>query len=291
MSNQQYTKKQHFVPEFLLKNFIDSSGNLIDYNCKYKSFSSKTPAQICYLNNLYESHLSSNENDKIIISQNYLEEQFRDNEKIYSECISSIINECKDGLISPIPFEDKTRIDILTQFTANLLLRNPEIMKLARFDDDMGGWNTVETIMYTDYLKRVNNGVDNNISADIKKKSWLDVDDPNGAHSVLVRSIKKRMNMVLFYSTEENYITSDFPVVFSLNGLLPVVFFIPISTRLLLFYLNNENEGIFHNHIIAVNKIIVDSINKTIYKLSLKRSGHVYCIDKSDIESIINIGE
>ena len=30
MSNQQYTKKQHFVPEFLLKNFTDSSGNLID---------------------------------------------------------------------------------------------------------------------------------------------------------------------------------------------------------------------------------------------------------------------
>ena len=63
MDNYQITKKQHYVPEFLLKNFCSSDGKFAAYNIQYKSYSRKSPAQVCYKDFLYETR---NNNDEFI---------------------------------------------------------------------------------------------------------------------------------------------------------------------------------------------------------------------------------
>lgn len=47
-------RKDHFVPEAYLKNFVNSNGKLFAWKTKYRSVGEKDPAQVCWRDRFYE---------------------------------------------------------------------------------------------------------------------------------------------------------------------------------------------------------------------------------------------
>ena len=53
--NDCMKKKEHFVPQFYLKNFANTNGFLDIYDCNTSKFKEIQPNNICYENYLYET--------------------------------------------------------------------------------------------------------------------------------------------------------------------------------------------------------------------------------------------
>lgn len=84
MSKDTITKKQHFVPQFYLKNFITNK-NLFVFDRQKNSSFECSPKDICYKNYLYESEWQKF-NPKLgkFISPNEIEKNFSSEEREYN---------------------------------------------------------------------------------------------------------------------------------------------------------------------------------------------------------------
>ena len=132
---KQITRKQHYIPEMYLKNFTNERGKIWQYNLLHGNYKPITPAQTAYAEFLYETKWrSSPEGEERFALVNYLENYFSEREKIYNTCISNICKEIDNDTASITEITKKEKM-ILAEFTTNIFLRHPNMMKLMRFDN------------------------------------------------------------------------------------------------------------------------------------------------------------
>ncbi len=91
----QNTVKEHYVPQFYLKNFADDNGLLHIYDFKKKKIFTQSAKNICYENNLYETKWE-NSNPKFgeFVLQNHIENIFCKYEGEFSKVLSKILLTC-----------------------------------------------------------------------------------------------------------------------------------------------------------------------------------------------------
>lgn len=129
-----HAKRQHFVPQFYLKNFAKANGDL--WICRRRS-EAKSPAvfkssarKICVENNLYEIP-SRNAPEQKFIEWGAIEAALSRMESTFALSIKHLTeyDPDKPDTSSESPWE---HLSVVIVFTANLIVRNPKWIKTRR---------------------------------------------------------------------------------------------------------------------------------------------------------------
>lgn len=112
MSN--FTKKQHFVPEYYQKNFSDENGQIVVYKKKFGGFKKRYPAEILYKNYLYTLTVGSERTNEIESFYSLMESSFSDYVKVIDDLIR--MNKSPDELKSMPEFIKTFKVMLAVQY-------------------------------------------------------------------------------------------------------------------------------------------------------------------------------
>ncbi|WP_294420913.1 DUF4238 domain-containing protein [uncultured Senegalimassilia sp.] len=126
------TKRQHYVPQFYLKNFCDSTGFLWGWDKLKKGIFKCATKDICQSAFLYENELK-NANPKCgkFILPNSIENTLANMEGEFSTCISQVLQICRNPANRDVLICSSKQKQILTKFAINMMLRNPVMLNGA----------------------------------------------------------------------------------------------------------------------------------------------------------------
>ena len=126
------TRKQHWVPQFYLRYFADSSGQLSVYNRKTGSFFSAKPENLCSKRDLYEvkySNAGTWDVDRHYL-QNFIEVELSEVESRLSSSCAKLLQCCEDRVFEGDDFQQGRMA--LCELAANLIVRHPDAMNVDR---------------------------------------------------------------------------------------------------------------------------------------------------------------
>lgn len=137
------TKRQHYVPQFYLKNFCDSTGFLWGWDKLKKGIFKCATKDICQSAFLYENELK-NANPKCgkFILPNSIENTLANMEGEFSTCISQVLQICRNPANRDVLICSSKQKQILTKFAINMMLRNP-VMLNGAYDGEYILWKRV----------------------------------------------------------------------------------------------------------------------------------------------------
>ena len=126
----EYTKRQHYVPQMYLINFVDSDNKLWVYNKKECRSFKCSPEDICVKNNLYETHWQTDKNLRgEYLLRNHLEKRLSEKEGEYAVLVKSLLTRCLNIFPSFELSLSAEEENILFSFIANLYCRHPWYIK------------------------------------------------------------------------------------------------------------------------------------------------------------------
>lgn len=124
------TVKQHYIPQFYLKQFSEDGKRIYQYNVETGVKSILVPIKsICYEKNLYEFQ----DKNKNPIHENLIENTLMKYEGIFSNTIKSIKSKasCEENFFTQCFLSTKEKA-LLIFFLSFQILRNPEIINAAQ---------------------------------------------------------------------------------------------------------------------------------------------------------------
>lgn len=276
--NKQTTKKQHYIPEMYLKSFCNENGYICRYNLLYGNYQQVTPAQTGYIELLYETPWKSSIGDnKKFALVNYLENHFRDRENIYLQCISSV---CHKACTHNFSVSDITQYErkILSEFTTNIFLRHPNMMKAIEFDNLS---EKEKTTIHAEELRKLFGNEAETVLIFENKCSWLDSQFPGG-YFQLVQNIFEKMCLTIIMSEHSEFITCDWPILISQTNGEIITFLLPISPQICICY----NKLLHEENVNHISDEMVGRYNKLHIIKKSGRMKYLYAHNKKDIERL-----
>lgn len=126
------TRKQHWVPQFYLRHFADSSGQLHAYNKSNGVFYRTKVENVCSKRDLYEvqySDIEADSDDKYY-AQNLIETKLSESESRISVSYSRLLQCCKDAIFEGDAFRQGRQA--VCKLASNLIVRHPATMLADR---------------------------------------------------------------------------------------------------------------------------------------------------------------
>ena len=129
------TKRQHYVPQFYLNNFINENQKLNVYDRKKKCFFEASPKEICFENYLHETFWED-ANPKLgkYVLPNQIEKNLSIQESAYSAILKKVIEICKEPKNKHALICNQEDKQLLAKFITNMIVRNPWV--LHQVDED-----------------------------------------------------------------------------------------------------------------------------------------------------------
>ena len=249
--SQLATIRQHYIPQFYLKQFSYNKKILYQYDVvNNKAFPNPVSVEsICFKKNLYEFK----DNNGDIIEENFMEKWLSVYEREFAKTFQSIRAKAsyKDNFhtLSFLSTEEKA---LLVFFMATLILRNPEILKAAQ-----------ETA-----LEVFGTNIDTTSAWNIGLKSCLPIYEKfDITKNTVLNSVMRFFDNLSFQicvSDNEAFFTSDNPIF--INGKnQPIIIneiILPISERLALYMKPYERtkKG-FKNRLVQMDKNDIEYFN------------------------------
>ena len=122
------TRKQHWVPQFYLRHFADSSGQLHAYNKSNGVFYRTKVENVCSKRDLYEvkhSNIEADSDDKYY-AQNLIEAKLSESESQISISYSRFLRCCKNATFEGDAFRQGRQA--VCKLASNLIVRHPVTM-------------------------------------------------------------------------------------------------------------------------------------------------------------------
>lgn len=227
---EQYTKKQHYIPRMILKNFSFSNSNKnekkffvyqLDKNKKIERIVSVL--DICYEKNLYEI---KDENGQIL-ERNLIEKGFSCLEESWNKIINKIIAKQR------ITEDDKNMLGLLLVM---------QIMRMPEFIDATSTW------LYS-AVKNTDNSLTKNEADKYTKLAsfvWGEVKpETNWMLDIMLREILKDKSITIYHSNSKFILNGDSPVSFLNldvpNNLSQVQWILPLTEHHCLGLLDKGN--------------------------------------------------
>ena len=264
----------------MIKNFCSSDRKLTAYNIYYKSYSRKSPAQVCYKDFLYETRNNDNE----FILCNEIEKYFSEKETEYAASINDVLWKTQDPYYLTHEICTTNEIETLYNFAANLIVRNPYTMNLSDCSDlcdDIKKSKEYEKI--SALVKKYDLGSADNILQAAIQRDFLDDRNESGTAALFVEEIKK-LDFLIWISPNKQFITSTFPIAidfFEDKAFRKII--IPLSPHCTVLF--HENE--INNVVRLINDEQVIEINKLISNIAMQGSDFLFAKDKEPIEELI----
>ena len=284
------TKKQHYLPQFYLNNFVNNSGKLWIYDRLKGNIFASDSRNIGCENYLYETRWEdANPELGDFVFPNQIEKQFSEQEGRYSKLLKRIVSICvnpqnKRALICNE--EDK---ELLASFVSNMLLRNPWSMKVAGLDCVTDGVMEMEEIKITDtILQHLNLGGTKSLVKFSGKKIWLDEEFDGGMQQESTKMLRS-MKFCFIISKNEEFVTSSFPV---LNGIDETteenekITYFPLHPQIAIFYGNSISRKVW-NRVKPMDGKDIDLFNKEYLKLDIDKIRFIYAKEKKILDHLI----
>ena len=254
------TRRQHFVPQFYLNQFVDETGLL---NCYRKRDGKRFRAHakdICFKEYGYEVEYSLG-NNKFLLP-NEIEMMFCSLEGEYSSVLRSVVGKCllnANGMALICTSREK---EVLASMVANFLTRNFEVVDT--FVDE----NTTQELLNTNQeISDIDNMLRELKLGDAKpflelaqKKLFL-CPTEEGVTKNIIGSLMK-MNLTFFVTNTLKFVTSDCPVGYNCSADELIMTRIPLSTEVMAVYSSSEVSRSFRNRARLIEKRFVKKLNR-----------------------------
>lgn len=267
----QNTVKQHYVPQFYLKHFVDDNSLLHIYDLKQKKIFTQIPKNICYEKNLYETKWE-NANPKLgeFILQNQIENIFCECESKFSKVLSIILKVCTP-LQNPnaLILHGEER-NIFFQFIINMLVRNPQSMAMFSLNEmELDMKNNKEMHLIKALLDYIGFGGTESLYCAAKKKAFLTEKMENNFPAACIE-VLKNYNYTFFYAKDSSFITSNVPVCVGEDPTIKEndktsIYFV-LSPKVAVLFGNYKNFRNFKNRLVCIEEKYVKNLNRIFIK-------------------------
>lgn len=259
-------KKEHFVPQFYLKNFVNTNGFLDIYDCNTSKFKEIRPNNICYENYLYETKwCNANKQLGEFVLENSIENIFMRYEKEFAELLKKIFRICnpsqnRKALILRV--EEK---DLLCRFIANLYLRNPvnmQAMSLDTLTEDIRISEEIELI--NTLFERMGFGQIDSLCVAAQKNVMLTEELEGSLPQELQKNFRK-IDFRFYYANEQEFITSDAPVCIgndqSIQAEHKICIYLALTPKIAVLFGNYKESYNAKNRMLLIDAETVDEFN------------------------------
>ena len=123
------TRKQHWVPQFYLRHFADSSGRLYAYSKSSGDFYRTKTENVCSKRDLYEvkhSDIKADSDDRYY-AQNFIEARLSEDESRISVPYTQLLRCCRDATLEGDTFRRGRQA--VCELASNLIVRHPVAMQ------------------------------------------------------------------------------------------------------------------------------------------------------------------
>lgn len=284
------TKKQHYLPQFYLDNFTNSSGKLWIYDRLKGNIFSSSPRDVACENYLYETRWE-NANPKLgeFVLPNQTEKQFAEQEGRYSKLLKRIVSICTNIQNEKALICNREEKEILASFVSNIFLRNPWSMRQADLDCVTDGIMDVEEIKAIDLiLQSMDLGGTESLVKFSSKKIWLDEEFDGGMQQEF-KKILRSMKYGFIISKNGEFVTSSFPV---LNGIDEAteeneeMIYFPLHPHIAVLYGNSMPRKAW-NRATSMAGEDIDFFNNKYFKLDSEQIRFIYAKEKKILEHLM----
>lgn len=210
---KKHTRRQHYVPEFLLRQFTfnGSDAYVLDKENKNKIYISDV-RNLCFKKDLYEQKWENSRKElgKYVLD-NQIEERFANLEYIVSPIFREIIGQVRSGT-SIIVLSDKER-ESISEFTATLYLRHPYVMNtILEYYEGVENKGEVKKLLeIISYLfDKMDFGSSKSLFEYSKKAGIFNKDIEYSPLYVELERIMRK-SFVFWYSIDADFVTASFP--------------------------------------------------------------------------------
>lgn len=264
----QNTVKEHYVPQFYLKNFTNEKGLLYVYDLVRKALFTQKPKNICYEKNLYETKWE-NANPKLgnFVLQNDIEKTFCGYESDYARVLTKILKVCSPYQNPNALILHKNEKDIFFRFVVNLIVRHPHNMdelSLNEIDENNDVISRIRSL-----LDDMGLGGTESLCYAVNKKVMLTYEFENSFPYACLEALRK-LDYTFFYAEKGCFITSDSPVCV---GDDPIVvdddktsIYLALSPKVAVILGNYPHGHSFRNRMLSIDKNKVESFNSALVK-------------------------
>lgn len=292
-SKKRMTRRQHYIPQFYLRYFLNDKGKVQVYDrLKDKIFSS-VPKNICWNDCLYETpweNASSRLGEFVL--QNEIEKNFSSLEGKANTVLKRIINICeepknKNALICNS--EDKM---VLCKFVVNMLLRNPwslEQAKVDKFPDEVIENKEVQSI--NQLFLDMEFGSAKSLIKAANKKVWLDGEFTESVPEQLTSELLS-LNFSVLSSDKAVFVTSSFPVLYDTydteDGIThPKMIYMPIHPHFAVLYTNNSIVRGYRNRKVVLPENDVNRMNQLFLRSDIDQVRFIISNNESALKTLV----
>lgn len=274
------TKKQHYLPQFYLKNFVGDKGKIWTYDRSKEKIYACNPRDIACENYLYETRWE-NANSELgeFVLPNHIEKQFAEQEGKYSKLLKRIVEICTNAENEKALICNREEKEILASFVSNMVLRNPWSMEKADLECVTDGVMDLKEIKAMDtILQYLGYGGTESLVKFSSKRIWLDNDFEGGMQQVLQEELRGT-NFCILKANNKQFITSSFPVSFG-NGT-----YFPLSPQFALLYYDEIPYQV-KNRMALMPEDEMDFCNNQYIKLSIEQVRFIFAKEKKVLEQL-----
>lgn len=264
------TIKEHYVPQFYLKQFSDINGLLHIYDFKQKKIYTQKPKNVCYEKNLYETEwMDANPKLGKFVLPNDIEKTYCKYEREFSAVLNKIIQCVPSPYPSALILHGKEK-EVFFRFIVNLILRNPRNMNSLNLGEiEPDDINNIEMIKLRNLLDDIGFGGANSVYLAAKKKIMLTEEMEDNFPKICYEDLKK-LNYSFFYAQDYEFITSDVPVCVGDDSIITeenkTCIYLALSPRVAVVFGNYKNSKKFRNRMTIINRKIVEKFNMVLSK-------------------------
>lgn len=282
------TKKQHYIPQFHLKQFADD-GYVFVYNKLDKNRYKTSVENVCCERYLYETEWNSPTHpDEKFLFYNKIEKDLSRRESEYSKVINKINKICLSGENDNALICGKNEKEQIRSFVANIICRHPKYIKSV--DEDIINSDFSEDEEIKPYVEIINTFDMGNPKDFLRMGAKIGVlsEDLKESPSYEVKKQLERMEFCFCVSDNSEFIITDYPLFVThkdeerdeLDSL-----FMPMHPKVgLLFFdpISHENYHKFRNRIFNLADDGVEEINEG---MALgEESERVLCRDENTLK-------
>lgn len=263
----QNTVREHYVPQFYLKNFADDKGLLHIYDFKQKKIFTQSPKNICYKNNLYETKWeNAHPNLGEFVLQNHIENIFCEYEGEFSKVLTTILRVCIPSQNPNALILQGNERNIFLRLIVNMIVRNPENMEaLALNRLEPNDINDENISQICNLLDDIGLGGGNSLCLTAKKKAMLTDEFENNFTHACFEALKK-LNYTFFYAQTNSLITSNIPVCIGNDPIIieddKTCVYLAISPKVAVLFGNYKSSRNFKNRMIYIGEKQVENFNR-----------------------------
>ena len=285
------TKKQHYVPQFYLRNFTSDDNKLWVFDRVKEEYYFRTPKEVCYEKYLYETPWKD-EDPKLgkFVLENQIENYFADKEGEYSPLLKRIIDICRNPQNKNALICNHEEKEMLASFVANIFVRNPWSLRQIESDLPLEELKENEEIQAIEQIIQIMGlgDIDSLVKA-ADKRVWLTEEFEFDGSRLVPRILE--MNYTFLVSNGEPFITSSFPAIYELcdteeRGLMPGNIYLPVHPQIALLY-NGTIPKMKSNRLKTVGEEIVHELNSVYLKSDVEQMRFLIARDKESLRTVI----